>query len=109
MKRPAAISKQTPVTIGLMLTVCGLIWHAATKAKQVDFNTQAIKTIGDKLDSLLEMKTDIAVIKRDVAALQMPVKYTRRDVKKIKKDVASLNTAPIGPFFMGPLTMGAQE
>jgi hypothetical protein len=102
--RRVPISKQTPMTVGLMLTVCGLVWKAALKDKQVDVNTASIVAINGKLDQILEMKTDIAVIKHDVAALQKPVRYTRRDVKEIRKDVALKSLAPIVPFYIGPLT-----
>jgi septal ring factor EnvC (AmiA/AmiB activator) len=115
MKNSLTEKTWVPISVAVIaaLALAKVAWVASERSKQMDQNTASIALMraefGGKLDALLEMKTDIAVIKRDVAALQTPVKYTRRDVKALRKEIAQINVGPVAAFQTGPLTMSGHN
>lgn len=112
--KQVAISRQTKITISLAIFICTLAVRTSERLddqdaerrvqqKQVDFNTAAIVVINSKLDRLLEMKTDIEVIRTKVQAMERPVYHTDAGVNSPKKQA---NEFRLGPLYANPFNRG---
>lgn len=102
------INRTSVISVGLALSIGALVWKAAQSDKQVELNTTAIQAITVSLAQIASMKTDIAVIRTKVEAMERPVYHTRYDVRHLRREVAQLNQGALVPYFKGPLTMSGR-
>jgi ADP-dependent phosphofructokinase/glucokinase len=106
------ITKASYISVGLAITMVGVTWKLSETNKQVEFNTAAIQSISGKLDRILELKTDIEVIKSQVTDLKKPLINTQFNVKrvnarlnKIAGPVRSTSLDLSGNCYTGPFSM----
>lgn len=108
MKRPS-ISRSTPIHLGLALSLLGATWKLSSRMTSLEdrghFDGQRIAALETEQRTLIEMKTDIAVIREKVERIERPIYHTHADVQSLRKEVAQLNFGPLTPFYHGPLSV----
>jgi hypothetical protein len=107
--KPGSVTRSTLIPLSLVLVVCKAVWHQSATDKQVEFNTLAVASISNKMDQLLEMKTDIAVIRTKVQAMERPVYHTNQNVKALQREVSLLSPGLYAPLYSVPLTMSTYK
>lgn len=102
-------SRSTLVPIGVVITLCGMSWKLSSRMTALEererYGSQTITAIDAKVDRLLEMKTDIEVMRAKIQAMERPIMHTHSDVQSLRREVALINMGPLGPYYRGPLTM----
>lgn len=94
------ITEKSVVSIGLLITLLGVAFQYSADHKQIQFNSAAIAKIDANLAAIVEMKTDIAVIKSRVEKMDGRSKWTRNAVKSVRNSIQQ---------FAGPLAMRKRD
>ena len=84
-----AITKNSTVSIGLVITLAGVIWQQAQKSKQVDVNSASIQYMSQhydaKFDLIISKLAAIDVIKAQLDDLRKPIVNTQFNVKHVNR------------------------
>lgn len=106
--------------ISLVLAISligGLTYRFSRVDQMVDINTKRIEQIDSKLDKILDFRTDIRILQKQIEAIQPPLRNTQFNVKRINSKMNQLaksktvfrarassafNSAPDGFNHVGP-------
>lgn len=69
-----ALSESTPITMGLVISLIGAVIAITTISNRTEANSNDIKDMKTKVDSLGQMVTDVAVIRAKVETIEKRVK-----------------------------------